>query len=251
MLASLGSLGFAPTTLPTLTSNYCADVVETLTIEGSKPMYALIRLHPANPLLTRLHLPSRPGNSYTLCVDNTNIRWNQRAADGSNLQIFNGTDYWTLTQNATAEGGWTCQTKTSGPESRTFMPYRITTFDDGTTVNKTSETYDGIADAVDLWHFRQGNPPMQPNENMHWHVAPLAKGAKTQQLLATDCIQKSGMDRKGPLQHGVRDFSKNFGAFAQPALPKGVKCTQMPPKKVEAWHTQNVEFFGAAAIFGF
>lgn len=232
MIASLASLGFAPSTstaptLPTLTSTYCADVVETMTVEGSPPT---------------------PGKNYTLCVDNTKIRWNQVTAD--TMAIFNGTDFWQLTKNASAEGGWTCGTKTSGPETPSFMPYRMTTLDDGTTVNKTSETYDGIANAVDLWHFRQGNPPNIPNENMHWHVSPLAKGAKTQQMLATDCIQKSGIDRSGPLQHGVRDFSKNVGAFKQPALPKGITCTQIPPKKAEAWHSQNVEFFGAAAVFG-
>ena len=129
MIASLASLGFAPSTaLPTLTSTYCADVVETLTVEGSPPT---------------------PGKNYTLCVDNTKVRWNQVAADGSTMAIFNGTDFWQLTKNASAEGGWTCGTKTSGPESPSFMPYRMTTLDDGTTVNKTSETYDGVANAVD------------------------------------------------------------------------------------------------------
>jgi hypothetical protein len=34
------------------------------------------------------------------------------------------------------------------------MPYRMTTLDTGTTLNKT-ETYDGFVNASDLWHFRQ------------------------------------------------------------------------------------------------
>ena len=116
------------------------------------------------------------------------------------------------------------------------------------TVNKTSETYDNITNAIDLWHFRQGQPPNSPNENMHWHVAPAAEGEKTQRLLATDCIQRSGFDRTGPFQHGIRDFSKNVGTFSQPALPEGVKCTPMPPTLLEV--EQNAAFFGGASTFG-
>ena len=91
------------------------------------------------------------------------------------------------------------------------MPYRMTTMDPGTQLNKT-ETYDGIKGASDFSHFRAGNPPRLPNEYMHWHAAPAAKGAATVQMLATDCIQKSGSQRTGPWQHGVRDYSKNYGA---------------------------------------
>ena len=116
------------------------------------------------------------------------------------------------------------QHKVSGPEQPSFMPYAMTTMDPGTTLNKT-ETYDGIKNVGDYWHFRQGNPPSRPNENMHWHIAPAAKGAKTSALLATDCIQRSGMQRTGPWQHGVRDFSKNWTPeFSQPAIPKRVNC---------------------------
>lgn len=172
------------------------------------------------------------------------------ASDNSTFQIFNGTDIWRLTNDPTAPGGWQCQTKTSGPEQRSFMPYRMTTLDTGTTLNKT-ETYDGFVNASDLWHFRQGKPPNVPNEYMHWHVAPKADGEKMRELLATACIQRSGFDRKGPWQSGMRDFSKNYQyKFTQPELPKGIKCDPIPPKKIEAWHSQNAEFFGAAAIFG-
>ena len=126
----------------------------------------------------------------------------------------------------------------------------MTTVDVGSSVNKT-ETFDGVKGVTNLWHFRQGNPPHIPDEEMHWHVAPAAKGEKAQQLMATECIQRSGFDRSGPWQHGVRDFSKNYKfKFSQPALPKGVKCTPMAPKAVEAWHSENVEFFGPAAVFG-
>ena len=110
MLFSL-SLGFAPAPLPTLTGDYCADVTETLIIDGSAP---------------------QPGRAFTLCVDNTNIRWNQKAAGGKTWQIFNGTNFWSLEENPNAPGGWTCKTKRSGPESRDLMPYRITTLDPGT-----------------------------------------------------------------------------------------------------------------------
>ena len=48
---SLASLAFAPS-LPTLTGDFCADVVETLTVDGSAPL---------------------PGKNYTLCVDKTNV----------------------------------------------------------------------------------------------------------------------------------------------------------------------------------
>ena len=123
------------------------------------------------------------------------------------------------------------------------MPYRMTTVDDGTKFNKT-ETYDGFKNATDLWHFRQGNPPHVPNEFMHWHVAPAVTGQAAQALLATECIQRSGFDRTGPWQHGVRDFHLNYGAFSQPELPAGIKCTQMPPKSIEGWQSENAKFFG-------
>ena len=66
----LSTLGFAPS-LPTLTGDFCADVVETLTVDGSAPL---------------------PGKNYTLCVDKTNVRWNQKGADQKGadyLNIFN------------------------------------------------------------------------------------------------------------------------------------------------------------------
>ena len=66
--------------VPTLTSTYCADVIETMTVDGSAPV---------------------TGNSYHLCVDNVNVRYNTRYLDGSQIGIFNGTDYWHLTPDAT------------------------------------------------------------------------------------------------------------------------------------------------------
>ena len=84
---------------------------------------------------------------------------------------------------------------------------------------------------------------------MHWYISPAVKGEKNQAMLATDCVQKSGMDRTGPIQHGVRDFTKNYKySFSQPDLPKGIKCSQMPPPS--APHSQNVEFFGEASVYG-
>ena len=53
----LSTLGFAPS-LPTLTGDFCADVVETLTVDGSAPL---------------------PGKNYTLCVDKTNQPVRQRS----------------------------------------------------------------------------------------------------------------------------------------------------------------------------
>ena len=92
-------------------------------------------------------------------------------------------------------------------------------------LNKT-ETYDNVTGAMDYWHFRKGNPPSIPNEEMHWHLAPKVKTAPGSALLATDCVQPSGLDRKGPIQHGVRDFSKGYAPFDEEALPSGVVCTQ-------------------------
>ena len=107
------------------------------------------------------------------------------------------------------------------------MPYRMTTMDPGTHLNKT-ETYDGIKGASDFSNFRPSpHPPNYPSEYMHWHAAPAAKGAATVQMLATDCTQKSGSQRTGPWQHGVRDYSKNYGActFTLVLWPNDFACT--------------------------
>jgi hypothetical protein len=81
---------------PSPNANWCGDVVESLTV-GKKVT---------------------PGKAYTLCVDNKKLRWNQVSADKSNMAIFNGTDFFQLTVDASSPGGWSCKTKTSGPVSR-------------------------------------------------------------------------------------------------------------------------------------
>ena len=128
------------------------------------------------------------------------------------------------------------------------MPYRLTTIDDGASLNQT-KTVDGIDKVEDWWHFRPGNPPNTPNEYMHWDVAPTAKGEPARALLRTQCIQRSGFDRKGPWQSGARDFSKNYVAeFSQPdmaTLLKGVTCTAIPPNEefdAEAFFAHDAMF---------
>lgn len=130
------------------------------------------------------------------------------------------------------------------------MPYRMTTIDDGASLNAT-HTVDGIDNVEDFMNFRQGSPPNIPNEWMHWSVAPTVKSEPARALLRTDCVQRSGMDRKGPLQSGSRDFSKNYAyAFTEAEVPKGITCTQMAPHADDAIHSQNVEFFGPVSVFG-
>jgi len=129
------------------------------------------------------------------------------------MSIFNGTDFFSLTADTTAPGGWTCTHKTTGPEQPSFMPYRMTTMDPGTSLNQTTSA-DGFKKVDDYWHFRQGNPPNIPNENMHWLVAPAAKGEKTQQMLRTSCVQHSGIDRKGPIQSGSKHSQTPLLSYA-------------------------------------
>lgn len=205
-LAAVCTTGYAQDS--PLIQSYCADVVESIVTDT---------VPPTDPVL---------GHAYTLCVDFENVRYNMKTADGTGLSIFNGTDYWALTADATLPGGWNCTHKASGAESNTFMPYRMTTMDPGYTLNAT-DTFDGIDGCSNFENFRPGNPPNIPNEYMHWHAAPLAKGASAQQMLATDCIQRSGTDRTGPWMHGMRDYSKNFSPkFVEGELPKDVVCTE-------------------------
>lgn len=86
------ALGAQAAALPALTTSYCADVVETITIDGSAPA---------------------PGRAYTLCVDNNKIRWNQKSSDGSHISIFNGTDFWALVKDSSKPGGWNCSVRPS------------------------------------------------------------------------------------------------------------------------------------------
>jgi hypothetical protein len=218
---SLCAVAFAD--IPVPNNNWCGDVVETITTDGSAPVV---------------------GRQYRLCVDNKNLRWNQMAADNSSLNLFNGTDMFKFTASASAPGGWTCTTKTTGPEQPSFMPYRMTTMDPGTTLNQT-KSLDGFDNVEDYWHFRQGSPPKIPNENMHWDIAPAVKGQPARAMLKSECIQRSGTDRKGPLQDGARDFSKNYAySFSQPEIPAGVVCKPM------AADYKAAEFFGPASVFG-
>ena len=159
-LASVSASAFSGA-LPPVQQTFCADVVETLTIDSTPPVVV-------------------PGKNYMLCVDYANLRWNQRAADNSTLSIFNGTDIFQLKADSTAAGGWSCLTKTSGPEQPSFMPYRITTIDPGTAVNRTGVTFDGVKDVTDYWHFRQGQPPRTRD------------ASRTRDLLAAtfECLQQ-------------------------------------------------------------
>ena len=62
-----------PANPPALDGQWCADVTETLTVDGVK-----------EPVST---------NAYNLCLDTTGIRWSQaQAPEGAGYSIFNGTD---------------------------------------------------------------------------------------------------------------------------------------------------------------
>jgi hypothetical protein len=66
------------------TSHFLLANRKTFTVEGSAPVV---------------------GHSYTLCVDNSKIRYSTTASDGSSIGIFNGTDYWHLTADTTKVRG--------------------------------------------------------------------------------------------------------------------------------------------------
>jgi hypothetical protein len=103
--------------------------------------------------------------------------------------------------------------------------------DAGADLNKT-ETYDGVKNAQNWYHFRPGSSSghMQyAAQNQHWHIAAEGSDEKDSYLLATECIQVSQFSQyKGKLQHGVRDFSANRTKFVERALPKDVVCTEKP-----------------------
>lgn len=95
MAVPVSMTGVKDDPVPSPNGNWCGDVVESLAVGKTVT----------------------PGRKYHLCVDNKKLRWNQRAMDNSTMSIFNGTDFFQLTADTTAPGGWTCKTKTSGPVS--------------------------------------------------------------------------------------------------------------------------------------
>lgn len=192
--------------VPELTGSFCANVVETLTQDGT-----------AEPLST---------NGYNLCVDNVNLRWSQKM--DTQLNIFNGTDLWKLSEDAGAPGGWSCVHTAPGRDAPTNMPYTMVKIDDEATLNAT-ETYDGISGAENWYNARpakQSGIFVLPAEDMHWHITPSQDNNDLQRLLATECIQPSGDDRTGPLQHGIRDFSDSFSPFSERTIPHSIECTE-------------------------
>ncbi len=205
ILAAAGFITVNAASPPVLDNFYCADVTETLTVDGVK-----------EPLQT---------NAYHLCVDGSSgvNRWSQSRGKGQQMGIFNGTDFWSLTPDASLPGGYSCTHKVTGPEPNNIMPYTMVLIDDGANLNKT-ETYDGV-DAQNWYHLRQGQSSggrITPTEYMHWHITA-GSGAH---LLATDCQQTCPQpEYKGKLQHGVRDQSANRTAFKETPLPPGVQCT--------------------------
>ena len=193
---------------PALQNSYCADVTETLTVDGVK-----------NPLST---------NAYNLCVDGVNMRWSQaQAPAGAAYSIFNGTQFWELFPDASLPGGYNCTYKVSGPEPATDMPYRMIDLDADADLNKT-ETYDGVTGAQNWYSFRAGKTSggiQYPSEMMHWHLDVTATNPY---MLATECVQAAQAPNTGKLQHGIRDFSANRTAFKERQLPAGVVCQPKP-----------------------
>ncbi len=208
---------------PVLDNSYCADVTETLSVEGVK-----------EPLQT---------NSYNLCVDGTSgtNRWSQEKSGGAGIAIFNGTDFWMLAPDSSSPGGYKCTHKYSGPEPNNIMPYTMTLIDAGADLNKT-ETYDGVKNAQNWYHFRPGQSSggMQtPTEYMHWH----ASTGENAHLLASECIQDCPRpEYKGKLQHGVRDQSANRTKFIERKLPSGVKCTEAASKPFQYGNFHTILF---------
>jgi hypothetical protein len=203
---------------PNLDNFYCADVTETLSVDGVK-----------TPIST---------NAYNLCVDGVNMRWSQAQAPiGAGFSIFNGTVFWELFPDPSLPGGFNCTYRNSGTEPSTDMPYRMVTIDANADLNKT-ETYDGVKNAQNWYAFRPGKSSggMQfPAEQMHWHVDSVAS---TPYLLATECVQAAQAPYTGKLQHGTRDFSANRTTFIERKLPANVVCTEKPEK----FHTMNGNF---------
>jgi hypothetical protein len=202
---------------PTLANSYCADVTETLTVDGVK-----------NPIST---------NAYNLCVDGVNMRWSQaQAPTGAGYNIFNGTRFWELFPDPSLPGGFNCTYKDSGAEPSTDMPYRMVDMDANADLNKT-ETYDGVKGAQNWYAYRPGSSSggiVRPAEQMHWHVDATVA---TPYLLASECDQTAQAPNTG-LQHGARDFSANRTAFIERALPESVVCTEKPSKL----HSMNGHF---------
>jgi hypothetical protein len=196
---------------PTLVNSYCADVTETLTVDGVK-----------DPLST---------NSYNLCVDGVNMRWSQaQAPAGAGYSIFNGTQFWELFPDPSLPGGFNCTYKISGAEPATDMPYRMVDLDPDADLNKT-ETYDGIKNAQNWYSFRPGKSSggMQyPSEQQHWHIDATGTNEDASYLLASECVQAARAPNTGKLQHGTRDFSANRTKFIERQLPKGVVCQPKP-----------------------
>ena len=110
MLSTL-ALAQAP---PQIKPAFCADMRQSLTVNGTVTQ----------------------DETMHLCMDTEALKWSRTTSD-QQQQVFNGTDRFDLTPNATAKGGFNCQRTTFGVPKPDSLPFSMVVLDDGANYNRS------------------------------------------------------------------------------------------------------------------
>ena len=167
-----------------------------------------------------------PGSTYKLCMSSAKLQW-LRHGKARNpmtgqiediLSMFNGTDSFVLTPNATQPGGFSCVRHIMGkPKSAMALPWKMVVIDSEATAIAGTETLDAVTN-VKRWHHDRPKQGLMAPGNITWHLAPTSP----LQLLRTSYLHKMPGTEA---QSGERDFSTNFTLeLPEFTPPVGVEC---------------------------
>jgi hypothetical protein len=192
---------------PVVEDSFCADVVETLKVNGS--------VHSSR--------------AYNLCLDTPTLSWRR---DDSLPEGFTGSSIFNSTENLvykvlfdSKNDPINCTTITpKSPTVKADPPFVFVQLDAQATKNGTIKI--GGKESTDYQHLRpakQEGPFKFPAENMNWYLSQSAVEKKFD-VFGTACFET--VPREGNTE-GSRNFQKNYKRNPAPSkfsVPKGVKC---------------------------
>lgn len=224
------SIAALTATPPVLESSFCTDVVQWKMVNSS--------LGPLPPG------PYKPGHAFHMCLDTPAKRFSMHGVVVDMVShkvfeawhIYNGTDMFNLTPNASAPGGYQCGFISMAVDPQAD-PFAYVVIDDEATPGPPA-SIDGL-DGVQTWLHARPRHGAYEGGNMTWFVLPGGPGGAPR-LLRTSYLQYSLMkNHTADANDGQRDFSSNYTKKTDGLEPPaGVVCTrhaQPPPRAAVAF----------------
>jgi hypothetical protein len=197
---------------PATGSTFCADVRESLTINGT----------------------FASENKFNLCMNSESLIWKKTNIDGS-WQLLNKYLY-----TITARGE--CTYTIPPPSDASQLPWSFVTIDKAAHIDGTGSSPGSNILSTKYYHDRKSYNSQGvsvPEEMMYWYVipgtVPDSDGSIPDQMIETVCKQtydvSPGDGGTSTVQYGDRDFSSNFSVAAAHeeetfTIPSNMQCQE-------------------------